>query len=189
MKVIDDFVPIKYQDELQKLFLSGDFNWFYRPATVNYDAPGIITMANTTEGAQFTHLFCAQNNRMSDYYGAIQPLLFNLVARESLCIDDVYRIKANLMLKECTFHKEHHRTPHVDYSGNDSCTTIIYYINDCDGDTIFFDGTGKVTNRIAPKKGRVVIFDSKMIHAGQPPKEASVRVLLNINIFNTGYIK
>ena len=62
-------------------------------------------------------------------------------------------------------------TPH--YTG-------IYYVNDCDGDTFLFDGTKEIA-KISPKKGRIVIFDGKTLHAGSHPYNSDFRMVINFN--------
>ena len=62
-------------------------------------------------------------------------------------------------------------TPH--YTG-------IYYVNDCDGDTFLFDGTKEIA-KISPKKGRIVIFDGKTLHAGSHPYLSDFRMVINFN--------
>ena len=44
---------------------------------------------------------------------------------------------------------------------------ILYYVNDSDGDTLFFDNKDKlnIIKRVSPKKGRVVHFDNNKLHA------------------------
>ena len=66
---------------------------------------------------------------------------------------------------------------------------MIYYVNDSDGDTIFFNEkhTGTIDNskktisqRITPKKNKCIIFDGLQYHAGSTPKN-SHRMFININ--------
>jgi hypothetical protein len=42
------------------------------------------------------------------------------------------------------------------------------------------DGKNEIS-RVTPKKGRLVLFDGGVLHAGQPPKTSEVRCVININ--------
>ena len=69
---------------------------------------------------------------------------------------------------------------------------LIYYVNDSDGDTFFFDrrhgevwitdGNYKVIDRVSPKKGRFVLFDGSIYHAGSNPREYDRRMVLNFDM-------
>jgi len=79
--------------------------------------------------------------------------------------------------------------------------SIIYYINDSDGDTVFYNDTlgdkfpnwmtllGKDKDlsywselkRVSPKKGRIVIFDGRIFHRSSYPTTQD-RYILNYNV-------
>ena len=72
--------------------------------------------------------------------------------------------------------------------------TILYYINDADGDTILMNEKFQpadnipgaevnttVATRVTPKQGRIVCFDGLRYHAPSNPIFARKRYLLNIN--------
>lgn len=48
---------------------------------------------------------------------------------------------------------------------------VLYYVNDSDGDTVFFDKHNNIVERVTPKKGRVVFFNGNILHGGGIPKE------------------
>ena len=58
---------------------------------------------------------------------------------------------------------------------------ILYYVNDADGDTVFFDGNNNIVKSVTPKKGTAVLFNGHILHAGGIPKKHS-RCIVNYNI-------
>lgn len=76
---------------------------------------------------------------------------------------------------------------------------LIYYVNDCDGDTVIFDqflevpsldkdeemlqsNTWTVKERIEPKMGRLVVFDGRYYHASSFTKTQPYRCVINMNL-------
>ena len=99
-------------------------------------------------------------------------MLRNKVYKPSYLKKHIVKIKANLLL----------RTPqviphifHVD-TGVD-CTTVVYYLNTCDGFTHFQNG-----DKIETIENRAVIFNSQIPHGGSTTSNSDNRVVLNINI-------
>ena len=69
---------------------------------------------------------------------------------------------------------------------------MVYYLHDCDGDTILFDKKlskfGGHTDlielaRVTPKQGRAVIFNSNRFHASSSPVNNQRRVIINYVFF------
>jgi hypothetical protein len=182
MKVIDSFLPKAYEDFLEGMFLSVNFPWYLNLTTVDHDA---FNAPNTIGSPQFTHTFVRDGVRTSEHYPSIAVLLYHLMLTENIRTDNPKRIKANLNNISPLSDKESHYPVHVDFNSlkKGEMITCIYYVNDCDGDTIMFDQTGKKEiSRVSPKKGRLVYFDTLTPHAGQPPKNSYARCVLNINI-------
>ena len=85
------------------------------------------------------------------------------------------RIKANL--QPFSF-KTVKQTPHIDFkSSNDTnVTTAIFYVNTNNGYTYFMDGT-----EIKSERNKLIMFDSKKLHAGTTCTDQKRRMVINFN--------
>lgn len=70
-------------------------------------------------------------------------------------------------------------SPHVDLPFQH--TVVLYYVNDADGDTVFFDKHNKIVKSVSPKRGRIVMFDGTLFHGGGIPKQGP-RCAVNFDI-------
>ncbi len=70
--------------------------------------------------------------------------------------------------------------PHIDIKDTPHWV-CLYYVNDSDGDTIFYQND-KITEikRISPKKGRIAFFDGSVYHSGSKPS-TTPRGVINIS--------
>ena len=71
-----------------------------------------------------------------------------------------------------------HNNPHVDMQ--EPHNVVLYYVNDSDGDTFFFDENKNIMERMTPKKGTAIMFDGKTFHASSNPS-SKPRITLNLN--------
>lgn len=120
-------------------------------------------------------------------------------------LNHLIRLKTNLQTRAPQTSKGKYNFPHVDVSvelnriTQGKVITAIYYVNDSDGETCFFDkpwyefekekwGNFKeycdslnIVKKIHPKKGRMVFFNSGLVHAGCHPIEVDNRIVTNYN--------
>ena len=88
----------------------------------------------------------------------------------------------------------HEHSPHVDFSFPHFST--VFYVNDSDGDTIFYDKRAKSRTeidqfsdlkeikRVSPKANRLVIFEGDIVHTGSSPNKHKNRIIINSNFAN-----
>ncbi len=103
---------------------------------------------------------------------------------------EIQRIKINYNAQEIIEHKGSCYVPHVDVEDGGG-VTAVYYINDSDGDTVIFNESGNnpirndeeisVKQVIKNKRGRLVLFDQNLLHAGCPPISSNKRLVINFN--------
>ena len=66
------------------------------------------------------------------------------------------------------------------FNKNKKAISMIYYVHDTDGDTVFYDDNcKKIIKKVSPKKGRAVIFDSLIFHSYMRPVKSDKRVVIN----------
>ena len=96
-------------------------------------------------------------------------------------------MKANLMHRQICDKPLFYNPPHIDHLGEIPdgyfAAVCLYYIDDSDGDTFFFDEDWDIIQRVSPKAGRMVLFQNDIYHASSPPQENNGRIVLNTNIF------
>lgn len=194
MKIIDDFLPEKFQDSLYKAFTDGNFPWYCNAETADPKYSGKYVDSKTYDNMQLTHTFVRQGEVVSNSWASLAPIAQYLIMREDLGDLDIYKVKLNITVPNHNYPKEHHYPAHVDLQNEDLIPsngyTAIYYVNDSDGDTIFFEDRTdpnadlKEISRVTPKKGRVVLFDTKVLHAGQAPINTQTRIVLNMNFLH-----
>ena len=96
----------------------------------------------------------------------------------------------NMIRAHVTFHwprPEHFGVPHNAHVDQPYPHTVaLYYVNDTDGDTVFFDKDDltKVIHRETPKKGKCVIFDGEYAYHASTSPSKNIRMTLNINYEN-----
>ncbi len=158
---------------ISDLFMGDYMEWFYNEHTVNN------TKDNQYDSPQLVHLIFDSG----EIYSQLMESIGIIPMSSGKPLDGIHRIKSNMMLGN-NLGGAKHNTPHKD--ADEKHFSILYYVNDSDGDTIFFDDNGKEFKRVSPKKGRMVIFDSDILHTSTPPNEGR-RVVVNfiLNKFDT----
>ena len=110
-----------------------------------------------------------QSMKLHEYFEVLPQI--TMIPKKILPNSNPWRIKANL-LQPHPDAGEHHPW-HID--STNSYTSMIYYINDSDGDTFI----NKVdTQRITPKANTAVVFPSNLLHASSNPTKGR-RMVLN----------
>ena len=128
------------------------------------------------------HVVAILINQFISFLNNNDPLFCKELFGDDLRVN-LTRVKANLIPKQRFNQNIKFNPPHLDPNKSDSRQLIvIYYINDSDGDIFFFDDNLKITKRVSPKKGSIVIFDGNILHASSPPQDYRSRMVININI-------
>lgn len=186
--VIDQAVPTSVQNLLEDLALGNKVNWFrYKRATYDEGSPIVFPVTpDSQEAQQFMHTIYEDNKPVSHLFPTIMPVITAI----PYTIKQIIRIKMNLCVYAQTDNPNAHGMPHVDFTKvTEQLMSAIYYVNDSTGDTLIFDqrygqsGPLTLKTRVTPKKGRLVVFDGALFHAGNTPRTNAPRININFNAF------
>ena len=186
IKVLDNFLTKSYHKELLGIMSSANFGWYYNE-NISYKSgenPEDVTPRLDEYG--FSHIFWDENGMRDTPISMLwKPGLYQIM--DVVNTDFILRSRGDMTMYT---HREFVHDPHVDYPFKNIST--VYYINDSDGDTIFYNqrhpGKGQpmpdkleVRDRVSPKANRLVFFEGDVIHTGMSPNKHKNRIIINSN--------
>jgi hypothetical protein len=142
--------------------------------------PGQLTCTIFNPSATKTEI------RYADYYLHVKPLLYSIQDAFQLKIKEIYRLKFNILLQRPDAPDGSFNHPHRDVQID--AYSCIYYLNDSDGDTIFFNEsyTDKQPESLTihstntPKANTAILFNSRQLHASSSPRITKARYAINM---------
>lgn len=184
--IVDDFLPASWHNALRYEALKY-LQYKYDDCTADRS----FADQNTFDVGQFVCEILVfgqpkEHIKFNDYFPSLMPIQYmaqNYL--EDILLIQPVRLKFNLMTQRPDAPINSYNTPHHDAISD--CVSMLYYLNDSDGDTVFFnekaaDGSPEaftIKGRVTPKANRAVIFDSSMYHASSQPRETAQRNVLN----------
>ncbi len=198
MKIIDNFLSKSYYNSILEL-LSGfkigapyqcidEFDWKYHA-----NITGSHLESSHFNGYGFTHSFWDEARGPENQFGSfMQPLLFQIM--DVANCDFVLRARADMTT--WTGKEDFTHLAHIDFPFPN--TASVFYINESDGDTIFYnikpedvpkDKDLKEYDRVSPKANRLIIFDGDLLHTGCSPTKHKNRILINSNYIKKEYME
>jgi hypothetical protein len=194
--VIDDFLPTSEFLKLQEFVMSVNFPWFYCEHVSLAPEDNVIVDPLAVETDGFNHIFYDKQYDVKSFtYEYLDNFFKRLEETLGFTQEHMIRIRASLKSPKIGYTEENYNLPHVDYFF--SHETMIYYLNDTDGDTRIFDqefvqtadqfgighhDTFTTKHRISPKANRLVWLDGFRYHTASNPINFKRRVILNINL-------
>lgn len=204
IQVIDDVIPKTYQNEIENLLLGTDFPWYFTNETTldkKHQREYEISRDYVFRPAAF-HVFSSisgeKNSPVMDF---IFPMIMT-AADKAGCDDNIGMGLSRTFLQYPLpekFVSGGVDPLHVDNPTNHH-TVVLYYVCDADGETILYnkkydydnpdpskqfiqspDGIEEI-QRVAPKKGRCIVFDGSYYHTAVQPRDG-MRCVINSNIF------
>lgn len=176
-KIYDDLVPEWLQEHLELLILGRSGEHALHPSVelrCKYEDTALDDHGRAPLSFFHTLKSSAANSAHFDSFYVI-PKLFG--DAEKLVICEVLAARIFLILPYATGLK--HYAPHIDFPFPH--TVLLYYVNDADGATVFFNQKREVIEEVTPRKGRLLVFDGTVYHGGGIPRNGP-RCVVNYNI-------
>jgi hypothetical protein len=174
----DNFLKQQTADHIEKEISTDDFPWYYLSSSCADDAD--FSKNNIIDSPIFFHLLYSEGKK-SHYFDLVEPII-KVINTTHLPIKRLHRVKANMTvpnIKTVTAtNKDTHQPIHTD-SLEKNYYSLIYYVNDSDEYTYFYEDD-KIMYRKTPKKNKAVLFPSNTKHAANTPFHTPKRVLFNI---------
>jgi len=174
--VFDDAIPTFLQDYYEgiifgktkdtELFPTVDFSVRYEPTA---EENGIVPLS-------FNHIL-KSSARISPHLENFSKLVTHTCNRANMSFRDIFFGRIFLTTPQQS--SLDYYAPHTDL--NYPHWVVLYYVNNADGDTAFYNTVGDIIKTVTPKKGRVVLFNGLIKHSGGIPKDQS-RCVVNFDI-------
>jgi len=191
--LIENFVPQTLKNQIEALFTSGDFPWFYNEGiwgkTSEQSKCLLKCDENVIDPPGLTHALYSDGEKISQYCDIFLFLLMFVEKECNFLIDEILRVRARLTCQFPGHNESKYCGPHVDFSMDKKYYSLIYYVNDSDGDTFLFNETRDNTNlvfekptiraRITPRKGNILVFRGDIYHSGNNPIRNKSRLIVN----------
>jgi hypothetical protein len=196
--IFDELIPKQLQESI-KLTIDGDqaFPWYmvkkigHSRLNVEYQNP------KTVDGSGFYHSVVDDGEVISKYYDYFKQLMFFFTDKTGIEVDKLIRIRLRLTNQQKGHTHETYGPVHVDFTKYAfPYYTLLYYVEDSDGDTILFDNVWngdkssydpgkikdpKIAYRQTPKQGCGLVFNGHRYHAGNYPIDFQTRIVINFD--------
>ncbi len=163
--IIDDFATDEAHDKLLGWMDDTErpVPWYWLPSASGKDS------ATVPFEYGFYHVAYRNNMIMSPLFDLALPILERIEAKE------IMRVRFGMQTNIGT---EGHHGIHTDM--DEPHETLLYYLGDSDGDTLFFQG-GEIALRNPHTRNQAVIFGGDVPHASSPPIKHARRLTVNVN--------
>ena len=188
MKVFDNIISKKQQEEIKNFMYGKNFPWYFVSDITHLDN------IHQSRPGHF-HLIVEKGKINSDYVSEVKKISdsVNKKIKKKL---QMYQVRSflQLPLNEKLLYKDSPHiedTPHIDIDRPH--TVFLYYVNDADGDTVLYNYKSKnikdipnyedikIIKKVKPKQGRVLVFDGMTWHSSTQPTKGP-RCIINFDM-------
>ena len=169
--VINDLLGDTHFKVIKDIVLGNNFDWYFHDSGHLENEPN---KQYPIELHGFTHIAYSLDSQ-SNYLSLFQPIVYGMVDALGLTSYQLVRLKLNLTLN---VGKQVEPQIHTDINNG---FTGLYYFNNSDGDTLFYENEN-IVHRQTPQENCLVVFNSDIPHSAQLPLVSTKRCVLNINI-------
>jgi hypothetical protein len=178
LEIIESVLSETDYNNLFSIATGDEISWHFYPMYHNLELEE--NPNGSTHG--FMHNFFDKQKISSEYIYLINPIMEKIQSHFGKSTTAI-RVKMNMTMN---IGKQVEHYPHVDRGDlsvyGSRWKTAIYYLDDSDGDTLFFDDEENIIHRQTPKANTLVVFDGNTYHAPQLPLVANRRIVININV-------
>ena len=170
IEIYDDIIPQNLQNKIEDLVFSSKISWGFNKNISN--VPGVKSIGF---GNSFYSTDPINSTNFDTCFFFFQ-ILYILALKKEIYINDI--IGGRIFLQPPSLSPGPLlEAKHTDV--NFPHLVCLYYVNDSDGDTLFFNDKGDEIKRVSPKKGRIVFFEGSIPHCGSEPSK--LRSIINFN--------
>lgn len=171
IQVLENILTTEQANELEDIVLDGQgrVRFHYSPDVTFGEGKG------TSTGSMNVQLYHERYNEEKEEHQYFKPIINAVENRLNKQIKRIVRSRAGILFAS---NDRTHNNPHIDLRFPH--TVILYYINDADGDTVFFE-EDKIVKRVTPKKNTAVVFDGYHVHASSCPS-VGIRSVYNVDV-------
>ena len=201
IKVFENIVPKQMQDEIDGTINNDMFPWYFMdsirtqreyPQQYLKDIPKWDT-DKVVDSFGLIHLVYSKSGVNSPIFDLFRKVLAHVEKAENFEVNDILRIRIRRTMRTPDTNETTYNTPHVDLIHDKPFWTFVYYIEESDGQTIFFDQTyakgsnaslkesPKIIQTVPHSKGNGVLFDGFRFHAGNSPIKYVKRTVINFD--------
>jgi len=170
IEVYDDIISQNLQNKIENFVFSSKINWGFNKNISNVPKVKSIGFANS-----FYSIDPANSTNFDTCFFFFQ-ILYSLALKKEINIINV--LGGRIFLQPPSINPR----PLLEAKHTDTDyphLVCLYYVNDSDGDTLFFDNNGNEIKKVSPKKGRIVFFEGSISHCGSEPSK--LRSIINFN--------
>ena len=171
IRILDNVLDDSRSAKLLDLITKDTFTWHLTRELIQYP------QYKQYEHYQHYHTIYNESHSKpisTPYYSIFSPIIQSFISLTKRAVR-LSRCKLNLLHNHhlsdtgtCPVHIDNEQ-PHI---------SMIYYINDSDGDTVFFRNDKEI-QRVQPVKNRLVVFEGPLRHCSNHPKNHEHRFVMN----------
>lgn len=180
----DNFLNESEIFEIENIFKSSDNKWTYSPTTIQHDHYNYTEIISEGD-FQDSQYFSLSPEKGTRAYELAEMVANKFIKHNNLNSYKIPRIRFNITPitdKSITTY------PHVD--SQEPHLIMLYYVNDCKGDTILYDqkyngskiNETTIMKRITPKRGAAFLTDGHNFHSIAIPNSGDLRKVINFNL-------
>ena len=188
MKQYENIINAELADQIETALMSGLVRWQYAASTIsNSFVPPYNYTPLVLDSHQLVSLIVANGEILDEeVFKLIRPIFDNVLKLENAQEVFIERIKLNTLFKDEVLTENMFNVPHTDNIDPDF-KTFLYYVNDSDGDTYFFNNFSidqppfdlTLSRSFSPKKAKGILFSSNQFHASSNPNCNLRRLVIN----------